>query len=153
MRNWPYAYELMSDPAESQVADKFGIAPLPTFSGDGTISALGGFNLGVSAFSQHKDAAKEFVEFAATDAAVQRSLAEASLPPVLASVYDELADDPVMSLLGRVLADARPRPPAPSWNEISVTMQNELFPAYNGQADAQAAITKTRSEMERLLSE
>lgn len=153
MRNWPYAYDLMSDPAESQVADKFGIAPLPTFSGEGTISALGGFNLGVSAFSSNKEAAKEFVVFAATNPEVQAALAERAVPPVLASTYDELQDNPVMALLGQVLADARPRPPAPSWNQISVAMQNALFPAYNGEGDIAAAVQSVREEMEGLLAE
>ncbi|WP_153393921.1 ABC transporter substrate-binding protein [Ornithinicoccus halotolerans] len=142
MRNWPYAYGLIQDDDQSPVREDFDIAPLPTFSGEGTISALGGFNNGVSAFSDNKEAAKEFVVWAATNEEVQKMLAtEASVPPVAASVYEdqELADDPVMSLLGEVLPDARPRPPAPSWNEISVEMQRALFPAYNGEAEPQQA--------------
>ena len=45
MRNWPYAYQLMSgqDPRNpSAVAHKFGIAPLPTLTGEKTVTALGG---------------------------------------------------------------------------------------------------------------
>lgn len=141
MRNWPYAYGLIKDDAQSPIKDDFDIAPLPTMTGEGTISALGGFNNAVSAFSDNKDAAKEFVVWAATDPEVQTMLAtEASVPPTLASVYEELGDDPVMALLGKVLPDAKPRPPAPQWNEISVEMQRSLFPAYNGEADpAEAA--------------
>lgn len=140
MRNWPYAYGLIKDDAQSPIKDDFAIAPLPTMTGEGTISALGGFNNAVSAFSDNKEAAKDFVVWAATDPEVQRMLAtEASVPPTLASVYEELSDDPVMTLLGEVLPEARPRPPAPQWNEISVEMQRSLFPAYNGEADPAAA--------------
>jgi multiple sugar transport system substrate-binding protein len=136
MRNWPYAYSLIQEDQQSPVRENFDIAPLPTFSGEGTISALGGFNNAVSAFSDNKEAAKDFVVWAATDPEVQTMLAtEASVPPTLASVYEELSDDPVMSLLGEILPDAKPRPPAPQWNEISVEMQRALFPAYNGQED------------------
>jgi multiple sugar transport system substrate-binding protein len=146
MRNWPYAYQLIKDEADPAVADNFDIAPLPTFTGEGTISALGGFNNAVSAFSDNKDAAKDFVVWASTDPEVQQMLAtEASVPPVLTSVYEELQDDPVMALLGEVLPDAKPRPPAPQWNEISVTMQDELFPAYNGDADPADASEAVRS--------
>jgi multiple sugar transport system substrate-binding protein len=148
MRNWPYAYELMSDEEQSEVAGNFDIAPLPTFTGDGTISALGGFNNAVSAFSENKEAAREFVLWASTDPEVQQMMAEASLPPTLTSTYDDLADDPVMSLLGQVLGDARPRPPAPDWNGISVEMQQQIFPAYNGQADPQQAIDSVRQYLE-----
>ena len=140
MRNWPYAYALIQDDSGSPANGNFDIAPLPTFTGDGTISALGGFNNAVSAFSNNKDMAKEFVVWAATDSEVQRMLAtEASLPPTMESVYEELSDDPVMSLLGEVLPDAKPRPPAPEWNGISVEMQNEFFPAYNGEKNPESA--------------
>ena len=147
MRNWPYAYELMSAD-DSEVAGDFDIAPLPTFTGEGTISALGGFNNGVSAFSENTEAAIDFVVWAATDPEAQRLLAEAAIPPTLESTYDELADDPVMSLLGEVLPESRPRPPAPDWNGISVEMQQQLFPAYNGEADPQAAIDSIRDYLE-----
>ncbi|MGH3368603.1 MAG: ABC transporter substrate-binding protein [Nocardioidaceae bacterium] len=141
MRNWPYAYGLIKDDKASPIRDKFDIAPLPTMTGQGTISALGGFNNAVSAFSDNKEAAKEFVVWAATNEEVQKMLAtEASVPPTLASIYDQLGDDPVMALLGEVLPEAKPRPPAPQWNEISVEMQRSLHPAYNGEGDpAEAA--------------
>jgi multiple sugar transport system substrate-binding protein len=139
MRNWPYAYGLIKEDKESPIRNKSDVAPLPTQSGDGTISALGGFNNAVSAFSDNKEAAKEFVVWASTDEEVQRMLAESSLPPTMASVYEDFGDDPVMSLLGQVLPDAKPRPPAPTWNEISVEMQRNLFGAYNGENDPEEA--------------
>jgi multiple sugar transport system substrate-binding protein len=144
MRNWPYAYSLIEGDEQSPVRENFDIAPLPTFTGDGTISALGGFNNAVSAFSNNTEMAKEFVVWAATDPEVQSLLAEASVPPTLESVYEELADDPVMALLGEVLPEAKPRPPAPQWNEISVEMQRALFPAYNGNAEPQEAAQQVR---------
>jgi multiple sugar transport system substrate-binding protein len=145
MRNWPYAYALIKDDQQSPIREKFDIAPLPTFEGEGTISALGGFNNAVSAFSDNKQAAIDFVVWAATNEEVQKMLAtEASVPPTLASVYEdpELADDPVMSLLGEVLREAKPRPPAPQWNQISVEMQRALFPAYNGEADITESVNQ-----------
>jgi multiple sugar transport system substrate-binding protein len=148
MRNWPYAYELMSDEGESEVAGSFDIAPLPTFTGEGTTSALGGFNNAVSAFSENQEAATEFVVWAATNEEVQRMMAEAALPPTLEATYDELQDDPVMSLLGEVLPEARPRPPAPNWPGISVEMQQQVFPAYNGEVEPQQAIDSIQAYLE-----
>lgn len=149
MRNWPYAYGLIQEDDDSPIQNDFDIAPLPTFTGEGTISALGGFNNAVSAFSNNIEAAKQFVLWAATDPEAQGLLAtQGSVPPTLASVYDELADDPVMALLGEVLSESKPRPPAPDWNEISVTMQRALYPAYNGQADPRAAAEDVRSYLE-----
>ena len=135
MRNWPSFYSVIKD-GDTPVAKNFDVAPLPTFTGEGTISASGGFNLAVSAFSDNIEGAKKFVVWASTNKEVQTMLAtEASLPPTMESVYEDLSDDPVMALLGEVLPDAKPRPPAPQWNEISVEMQRALFPAYNGEGD------------------
>lgn len=145
MRNWPYAYGLIQDDDTSPANGNFDIAPLPTFGGEGTISALGGFNNAVSAFSNNIELAKEFVVWLSTDPEPQGMLAERGTPPSLASTYEGISDDPVMELLGEVLPDARPRPPAPGWNEISTTMQRELFPAYNGEGDAQSAVDAVRS--------
>ncbi|HVL98372.1 MAG TPA: ABC transporter substrate-binding protein [Egibacteraceae bacterium] len=148
MRNWPYAYSLIEEDEGSPANGNFDIAPLPTFTGEGTISALGGFNNAVSAFSNNKELAKEFVVWLSTDMEPQRMLGERGTPPSLAAVYEELEGDPVMERLGEVLPDARPRPPAPEWNQISSTMQRQLFPAYNGEADPQAAIDAVRDYLE-----
>jgi multiple sugar transport system substrate-binding protein len=121
--------------------------------GTGTISALGGFNLAVSAFSDNIEGAKAFVVWAATDPQAQRLLAtQGSVPPTLASVYEELAGDPVMAMLGQVLPDARPRPPSPNWSDISLEMQRQLFDAYNGEADPRTAAENVRAYLESTLS-
>jgi multiple sugar transport system substrate-binding protein len=150
MRNWPYAYALMSGEDEenpSQVAGNFDIAPIPTFTGEGTVSALGGFNLAVSAFSEKKDQAKEFIAWAATDPDAQALLAEDSTPPVRQDTYDELQDDPVMALLGEILPDARPRPPVPEYNFLSQDIQQVIFPAYNSSAPVEQTIEDLDAEL------
>ena len=52
MRNWPYAYALGKD---SKIADKFDIATLPGFSGQQGAGVLGGYNLGISAYSKNPE--------------------------------------------------------------------------------------------------
>ena len=147
MRNWPYAYTDMGGPG-SNVVGAFGIAPLPTFSGAGTISALGGQNLAVSRFSRNAAGARRFVEFASTTPSVQRMLAERSVPPAMGSIYAEKADEPVMALLGRVLPEARPRPPVARWSAVSDEIQQHVFPAYNGQRDPARAVADVRTFLE-----
>ena len=150
MRNWPYAYALMSGEDEenpSQVAGNFDIAPIPTFTGEGTTSALGGFNNAVSAFSEKKEEAKAFVAWVATDADAQRMLAEDTTPPVREATYDELQDDPVMSLLSEVLQDARPRPPVPEYNFLSQDIQQVIFPAYNSDEPVEPTIESLNAEL------
>jgi multiple sugar transport system substrate-binding protein len=54
MRNWPYAYSLGKD---SDIADDFDIGNFPSFGGSEGASVLGGFNLGISAYSKNPEAA------------------------------------------------------------------------------------------------
>jgi multiple sugar transport system substrate-binding protein len=150
MRNWPYAYALMSGADEenpSAVEGKFDIAPIPTFTGEGTVSALGGFNNAVSAYSEKKDQAKEFITWVATDPDAQALLAEDTTPPVREATYEELQDDPVMSLLSEVLPQSRPRPPVPEYNFLSQDIQQTIFPAYNSRAPVETTIENLNAQL------
>jgi multiple sugar transport system substrate-binding protein len=142
MRSWPYAYRQADggDPT-SRVAGKVGIAPLPTFDGNGAVAALGGHNLAVSRFSRAPAAAAEFVRFASTDLGVQRMLAEKwSLAPAATAVYDDLAADPVIALLTKVLPAARTRPVTAEWSEISEEAQQQIVAGSLGRAAPAAAV-------------
>lgn len=155
MRNWPYAFTLMNgEDEESAVAGNYEIAPIPTFTGaEGGTAVLGGFNIAVSAFSENKEAAKEFAVWAATNEEVQVLLGERSLPPVANSAYESLADDPVMAQLQEILnSDAiGVRPPVPAWNSISEDMQQEIYEAYNGQKEIEAALTDLEASIQEEL--
>lgn len=142
MRHWVAPYLPMTTSEDSEVTDRFDIAPLPTFDGQGSVSALGGLNLAVSAFSSEKDKAREFIQFATGDEDVQLMLTDNGIAPANAPIYehDALAGNRFFEVLGELLPHARARPPVPEWNEISVTMQSEIFDAYTGQKDPQAAI-------------
>lgn len=138
MRNWPYAVPLLEgeEGEESEVAGDFAVAPLPTFTGEGTTSALGGLNNAVSTLSENPELAREFVLWAATDPEAQDILAGHSLPPTMLSAYD----DPNLELLGEILADAHARPPVPGYNSLSLVIQDNLHPAFLGQQDADSAL-------------
>ncbi|WP_017597821.1 ABC transporter substrate-binding protein [Nocardiopsis lucentensis] len=138
MRNWPYAVPLLEGEG-SAVAGDFAVAPLPTFTGEGTTSALGGLNNAVSSLSDTPKLAREFVLWAATDPEAQAILADSSLPPTLTSAYDDV-DDPRLELLGEVLAQAHARPPVPGYNALSLAIQDNLHPAYIGQENPAAAL-------------
>ena len=141
MRNWPSFYTLLEDEkAGSEVKGKFDVAPIPTFSGEGAAAVTGGFNTAVSAFSENKDAAKQFALWAGTNAEAQQMYGKGNLPPVLEETYQELSDDKVMATLSELLPDARPRPPSPQWSQISIEMQEQIFPAYTQGGDPQATV-------------
>ena len=68
MRNWPYAYAAN---LTTPVKGKYGVTVLPHGAGGHSVGTVGGWQLGVSKFSKHKDAAIEFVRYM-TSPGVQR---------------------------------------------------------------------------------
>lgn len=153
MRHWVAPYLPMTASEDSQVTDKFDIAPLPTFDGQGSVSALGGLNLAVSASSDAKNSARAFIQFATGDEDVQLMLTENGIAPANAPIYEHeaLADNRFFEVLGQLLPHAKARPPVPEWNEISVTMQAEIFAAYTGQKDPQAAIDAIQAVLQGIV--
>jgi multiple sugar transport system substrate-binding protein len=147
MRSWPYAYQQMNggDP-DSQVVGKVRIAPLPAFNGHRSVAVLGGHNLAVSPFSRNIPAATEFVRFISTSRDVQLGLAQRhSLAPTLQVAYRDLAADPMVALLAKVLPSAKPRPATPEWATISAEMQQQIFAAYTGNQDPETAVEALRN--------
>jgi trehalose/maltose transport system substrate-binding protein len=70
MRNWPYAYSVAQG-ADSKVKGKFNVTVLPHSAGSKSVGTVGGWQLGVSKFSKHKDASIELVRYL-TSAAVEK---------------------------------------------------------------------------------
>ncbi len=60
MRNWPYVYALLSDPAESEIKpDQVGVAAIPVSEGNPSYSTLGGWNFFINAASDKQEEAWE----------------------------------------------------------------------------------------------
>jgi ABC-type glycerol-3-phosphate transport system substrate-binding protein len=57
----------------------------------------------------------------------------------------------VMTLLGKILPNANPRPPVPFYNDISLAFQQQIFPAYNGQKPIPAALDAITREITTLV--
>ena len=98
MRNWPYAYSLGKD---SKIADKFAIATFPGFAGQKGAGVLGGYNLGISAYSKNPEGSLAFIEFATKPDQQKIMATEASLPPTTSATYDDPAVKKAMPFAGR----------------------------------------------------
>ena len=88
-RNWPYAYSL-NQATGSKVAGKFAVAPLPHGAGGGnSVATVGGWQLAVSKYSKHQDAAIEFVRYM-TSAPVEKfdTITNSNVPTIPALARD-----------------------------------------------------------------
>ena len=91
--------------------------------------------------SQHKATAHDFIQFIINEEN-QRSFAEASFPPVLASVYDDpdlIEQQPYLPALKESLENAKPRPVSPFYPAISKAIQDNAYAALNGNKNVDEA--------------
>ena len=121
-RNWPYAWGMVNNPRNSKVVGNVGVGPLPHFPQGSTISALGGWLYGISAFSLHPEEAWTFIQFM-TSASIQKFFAvQASLAPSRTALYQDpevLKKNPQFESFLRIFQTATPRPRTPAYPIIS----------------------------------
>jgi trehalose/maltose transport system substrate-binding protein len=151
MRNWPYAYALGKD---SDIADKFDIATFPGFKGNKGAGVVGGYNLGISAYSKNPEGSLAFMEFA-TEPDQQKIMAtEASLPPTVTAVYDDPAVKkalPFAAQLRTAVEQAQPRPVSAVYPQITEAIYNNVFAALQGDMSADEASSKMNEEIQKAL--
>ena len=152
MRNWTFAYASL-EAADSIVKGKVGVTYLPHGAGP-SASCLGGWGVGISAFSKNKDAAWKFVNFL-TSYESQKALAlgESTLP-TRSAVYNDaeiLKAMPWFEAFGKGLAGVEPRPAHPKYLEVSAVLQQEFNAAISGGKSAKDAIDASTKEINAIL--
>jgi multiple sugar transport system substrate-binding protein len=154
-RNWPYAWNVANDPAQSRVAGRVAVAPLPHFVGGQSRSALGGWLYGISSFSRHADAAWTFIEFM-TSREMQKYFAmNASLGPTRARLYEDpdvLRRNAQFAGQGETFRLALPRPVTPMYPAVSGALQRFLSTAISiPDADLAPGARAADAEIDRYL--
>lgn len=150
MRNWPYAYNLAKTDGSSKVKDKFAVAPLPGVDGPGA-SSLGGHNIAISKYSDHKQTALDFLKFVEATEQQKFFMQKGSLAPVLSSIYsdaDLVKQAPYLPDLHTAIENAVPRPVTPYYPAFSTAIQDNGFAAlWSGKA-VDPAIADMQKAME-----
>jgi multiple sugar transport system substrate-binding protein len=155
-RNWPYAWQIANDPQRSTIAGKVGIAKLPHFPGGKSYAALGGWQLGISSYSEHKEAAWKFVQFL-TSERIQKLLAvKSGKAPTRKALYDDpevLKANPHFRDMKDVFLSAYPRPVTPLYPALSNVLQRYFSTAISDrQSDVAGEAENASREMNKLLS-
>jgi multiple sugar transport system substrate-binding protein len=151
MRNWPYAYALGK---ESNIADDFEVAKFPGFGGNEGAGVVGGYNLGVSAYTDNPDGSLAFAEFLITQPVQKEMFLKATLPAVATAVYQDpevQKEIPFTEELLKAVEQAQARPVSPVYTEISEAIFNNVFEVLNGRQSADEATSKMSSEIEGAL--
>jgi multiple sugar transport system substrate-binding protein len=156
MRNWPYAYGLLQDPAQSGVAGRFRVAPMPTAKNGSPTAALGGSTLAINANSGEPDTAYQLIEYLLEPAQLlDRARSVGEYPPrpemyTTKELGDALGIEP--SEARRIIEDAVPRPVTPVYAELSQILQIALHRALTRQQEPRAALQQAATAMRALLA-
>jgi len=156
MRNWPYAYSL-GNGDDSAVKGLFDVTTLPTGGGHDTSAAtLGGWNVAVSKYSLHQDAAVSLALYLAdVEAQKTRTLIASNLPTII-SLYDDAdiaREQPIIPRWKDVFLQAVPRPSAPTktaYNEVSSLFWNAVHDTLSGNGSAAENLELLEADLEEV---
>jgi len=154
LRNWPYAWRLFEREG-SMLRGRVGMSVLPHAPGEQSAGTLGGWQLGVNAFSQRSAVAEQLAAYLTAPSA-QKALALAyGYSPPRRSLYADAefaAAQPFLASLHGVLEAARPRPVSPHYVALSQTLQAQFSAVLTGVRSPQAALDRmlrTAAALER----
>jgi multiple sugar transport system substrate-binding protein len=153
-RNWPYAWALHQS-QESPVRGKIGVTLPPAPPGGKRTSSLGGWHIGVSAFSNAKPLALAFVQYVCSYPVQKRMVLRLGWNPGRRDLYTDpeiLQQAPHLQVLQQALQIATPRPLLPYYPQLSVIAQRRINDVLARRTDAASALQAAEQEIADLLA-
>ena len=156
MRNWPYAYALLGDAAQSRVAGRFAVTSMPPALGGMATAALGGSALAINAFSEQPDAAYALIDYLLQPEQMLERARVAGQYPTRPALYETAAladalEIPVNEALA-VIQRATPRPVTPVYSQLSDILQISLHRVLTRQQEPGPALREAAAAMRTLLA-
>lgn len=140
-RNWPYMQASAADEERSKIVGNSKITTLPA-GDEGSASSLGGWMAMINRYSEHPEAAWEFVKFLTGPEGQKITAVNGGRAPTLKALYDDAEIKEASPLFAnpefkKVLENAVSRPVTPIYQELSDIMQIELSKALTGEQTAE----------------
>ena len=134
MINYPFVWSA-TQAGNPKVFKDMGYAPFPgVIPGVTPRVSIGGYNLGISAFSKHPNLAFEAVQCLIKPSNQSRNAIKGGLAPVAASIYDQPAFGkayPFHQLIKQQLQNYGIRPQTPAYADVTLAIQKTLSPTSN----------------------
>ncbi|MBC9247667.1 ABC transporter substrate-binding protein [Paracoccus sp. 11-3] len=151
--NWSYAWaQAQSD--ESAVKGNVGVARLPAMEGGQQASCLGGWEWGVSAYSEHPAEATALVKYLSSPDVAEFMAVNGALLPAFPQVYEDaevLAAAPWFADAKQVVETARARPVTPRYAEVSEVIRTTLNAVLAGVSTPEEGVAAIQSRLARVL--
>ena len=138
-----------------RVRDRFAIAPLPPFDGDGSgAGLLGGRDLVIPASSTNPTGALFVINHLTSPDVVREQAIRFSLAPVLRDSYDDRAVKralPFAAELEQAVEQAKAPPVSPVYPQISRAISENVHAALLGRLSPEDALKRAGAQIERAL--
>jgi multiple sugar transport system substrate-binding protein len=151
-RNWPYAWKL-HEGNDSPVRGKVGVKPLPRFKRNGSAAALGGWHMGISAYSDKKEEAGRLIRYLFSQPVQKKLALNLGWNPGRKDLYEdpELQQKlPHLTVLKRALESSVTRPSSPYYTQLSEIIQIFVNGALAGKIESGEALRKAQKELEKI---
>ncbi len=151
--NWSYAWGQFQG-GESAVKDKVGVVKLPAVAGGQPASCLGGWEWGVSAYSNNKTEAQKFVQYLSSPETSEFMAINAALLPAFADKYtdpDVTKAVPWFAEAKPVVETAKARPVTPRYNEVSEIIRTSVNAVLAGTTTPEQAADQMEGRLRRVL--
>lgn len=155
MRNWPYAYVLAQD-SSSAIKGKVGVLPLPKGADGNSVSALGGWQWAISAYTKNPTAAIALLKIVSDAESQKKALALMGWAPSRTALYDDpkvLVQAPYLSDFKGIFSQAMPRPATQTkrqYAQVSKAIYNATFNVLRGDSDGVTAVADLQQRLERI---
>jgi multiple sugar transport system substrate-binding protein len=153
MINYPFVWSA-TQAGNPKVFKDMGYAYFPQVTpGLSPKVSIGGYNLGISAFSKHPNLAFQAVQCLIQPANQSRDAIKGGLAPVAASIYDQPAFDkayPFHELIKQQLETYGLRPQTPAYADVTLAIQKTLSPTSN--INPNTVVSTLRNEIKLSLS-
>jgi len=161
MRNWPYAYVLgqggPDGTQETKIKGLFDVTTLPSGASGSGAAALGGWQLGVSAYSKHPQEAAQLLLYLVGPKTQKSNAINLDWLPSDKSVYQdkEVAQvHPFMPKLAGAGDQAVPRPSTVTgakYTEVSTAYYSAVHDVLSGKTDARSALDDLEVKLQNIL--
>ncbi len=152
-RQWPYQWALAGKKdGSSKVVGKFDVAALPGLNGPG-VPSLGGHDLAISSYAKNKATALDVIKYLTSPAAERANLLATSEAPTIAALYDDPAlvkKFPYLPVLHQSILNARPRPKAVRYGDVTAAIQEAAYGAITGRLTTDQALASLQAKLTQL---
>lgn len=151
--NYPFVWS-SAQKVNPKVFKQMGYAPFPSVTpGTSPKVSIGGYNLGVSAYSKHPQQAFDAVKCLVQAKNQVTDAVKGGLAPVLGTIYQQPAFEkayPFHQLIKQQLQSYGIRPQTPAYADITLAIQDVLSPTTN--IDPKTIVSTLRSEIKSALT-